>query len=62
MRETGLIGNISEKVQLMIARQTPTRRLTKPEDVAAAVAYLVSNESSQVTGQTILVNGGIVTS
>lgn len=62
MSETGLIGNISEKVQLMIARQTPTRRLTKPEDVAAAVAYLVSNEASQVTGQTILVNGGIVTS
>jgi 3-oxoacyl-[acyl-carrier protein] reductase len=62
MSETGLIGNISEKVQLMIARQTPTRRLTKPEDVAAAVAYLVSSEASQVTGQTILVNGGIVTS
>jgi len=62
MSETGLIGSISEKVQLMIARQTPTRRLTKPEDVAAAVAYLVSSEASQVTGQTILVNGGIVTS
>jgi 3-oxoacyl-[acyl-carrier protein] reductase len=62
MSETGLIGSISEKVQLMIARQTPTRRLTKPEDVAAAVAYLVSSGASQVTGQTILVNGGIVTS
>lgn len=62
MSETGLIGSISEKVQLMIARQTPTRRLTKPEDVAAAVAYLVSSEASQVTGQTILVNGGIATS
>jgi 3-oxoacyl-[acyl-carrier protein] reductase len=62
MSETRLIGGISEKVQLMIARQTPTRRLTKPEDVASAVAYLVSNEASQVTGQTILVNGGIVTS
>ncbi|MBU3616737.1 SDR family oxidoreductase [Polynucleobacter sp. JS-Polo-80-F4] len=62
MSETGLIGSISEKVQLMIARQTPTRRLTKPEDVAAAVAYLVSSDASQVTGQTILVNGGIVTS
>jgi 3-oxoacyl-[acyl-carrier protein] reductase len=62
MSETGLIGSISEKVQLMIARQTPTRRLTKPEDVASAVAYLVSNEASQVNGQTILVNGGIVTS
>ncbi len=62
MSETGLIGGVSEKAQLMIARQTPTRRLTKPEDVAAAVAYLVSREASQVTGQTILVNGGIVTS
>ena len=62
MCDTGLIGGISEKVQLMIARQTPTRRLSKPEDIASAVAYLVSSEANQVTGQTILVNGGIVSS
>ena len=60
MCETTLIGDISEKVQLMIARQTPLRRLAKPDDVAAAVAYLVSDEAGFVTGDTIAVNGGMV--
>jgi len=60
MCETTLIGDISEKTQLMIARQTPLRRLATPVDVAAAVAYLVSDEAGFVTGDTLAVNGGRV--
>ena len=59
MCETTLIGEIPEKVQLMIARQTPLRRLAKPSDVASAVAYLVSDEADFVTGDTVAVNGGM---
>jgi 3-oxoacyl-[acyl-carrier protein] reductase len=59
MCETTLIGDISEKAQLMIARQTPLRRLARPADVAAAVAYLVSDEAGFVTGDTVAVNGGM---
>ncbi len=59
MCETTLIGDISEKAQLMIARQTPLRRLAKPSDVAAAVAYLVSDDADFVTGDTLAVNGGM---
>lgn len=59
MCETTLIGDIPEKAQLMIARQTPLRRLAKPSDVAAAVAYLVSEDAGFVTGDTIAVNGGM---
>jgi 3-oxoacyl-[acyl-carrier protein] reductase len=59
MCETGLIGDVPEKIQLMIARQTPLRRLAKPADVAAAVAYLVSDEAGFVTGDTVAVNGGM---
>ncbi len=59
MCETTLIGDIPEKTQLMITRQTPMRRLAKPSDVAAAVAYLVSDGASFVTGDTLAVNGGI---
>jgi 3-oxoacyl-[acyl-carrier protein] reductase len=59
MCETTLIGDIPEKAQLMIARQTPLRRLAKPADVAAAVAYLVSDDASYVTGDTLAVNGGM---
>jgi 3-oxoacyl-[acyl-carrier protein] reductase len=57
--ETTLIGDIPEKVQLMVARQTPLRRLAKPSDIAAAVSYLVSDDADFVTGDTLAVNGGI---
>lgn len=60
MTETSLIGDISEKQQLITARQTPLRRLARPEDVASAVAYLVSDDAAFVTGDTLAVNGGSV--
>ena len=40
------------------ARRTPVRRVGRPEDIAAATAFLVSEEASYVTGQVIGVNGG----
>jgi 3-oxoacyl-[acyl-carrier protein] reductase len=58
MTQTALIGDISEKAQMMAARQTPLRRLATPVDVAAAVAYLVSDDAAFVTGDTVAVNGG----
>ena len=60
MCETRLIGDVPEKAQLMIARQTPLRRLAQPADVAAAVAYLVSDDAGFITGDTVAVNGGMV--
>ena len=62
MTETSLIGDIAEKQQMVIARQTPLRRLAQPGDVAAAVAWLVSEEAGFVTGHTLDVNGGMVMS
>ncbi|MEQ1804887.1 MAG: SDR family oxidoreductase [Burkholderiaceae bacterium] len=59
MTQTPLIGDIAEKHQLIVARQTPLRRLAQPEDVAAAVAYLVSDDAKFVTGHTLDVNGGM---
>lgn len=60
MTDTGFIGDIPEKAQLMAARATPLRRLAGVGDIAAAVAYLTGPGGSFVTGQTIAVNGGAV--
>jgi NAD(P)-dependent dehydrogenase (short-subunit alcohol dehydrogenase family) len=40
--------------------QTPLGRIGKPEDIAAAVVFLCSEEASYITGQVIRVNGGIL--
>jgi 2-hydroxycyclohexanecarboxyl-CoA dehydrogenase len=40
------------------AQRTPVRRVGRPEDIAAAAAFLVTEEASYVTGQVIGVNGG----
>jgi 3-oxoacyl-[acyl-carrier protein] reductase len=40
------------------ALQTPLRRVGQPEDIASVVAFLCSEESSFVSGQTIYVRGG----
>jgi 3-oxoacyl-[acyl-carrier protein] reductase len=58
MTDTAFISNVSEKQQLMVARQTPLRRLGQPDDVASAVAYLASEGAAYVTGQSLRVNGG----
>ena len=49
-----------EAVQSSIAAQTPLRRLATPEDVAGPVLFLASEWSSFITGQTLLVDGGLV--
>jgi 3-oxoacyl-[acyl-carrier protein] reductase len=43
-----------------VERMTPLRRWGRPEDVAAAAVYLASDAARFVTGQMIMVNGGVV--
>lgn len=38
---------------------THLKRLGRPEDMAAAVAYLVSDDAAYVTGETLVVSGGM---
>ena len=44
-----------------VAEHTPLKRWGRPEDLVGAALFLVSDESRFVTGQMIMVNGGIVT-
>ncbi|HHD63513.1 MAG TPA: 3-oxoacyl-[acyl-carrier-protein] reductase [Desulfobulbaceae bacterium] len=56
---TDMTSTLSEEIQEMIKAQVPLGSLGKPEDVAACVAFLASEESSYLTGQTLHVNGGM---
>jgi 2-hydroxycyclohexanecarboxyl-CoA dehydrogenase len=47
------------KVIDAMTRAVPMKRLGKPEDVAAAVAFLASEEAGFITGQTLSVSGGL---
>jgi 3-oxoacyl-[acyl-carrier protein] reductase len=51
---------LTDKQKERILAAVPAGRLGAAEDVAAAVAYLASQEASYVTGQTLHVNGGMV--
>ena len=44
--------------QGQVAERTPLRRVGQPEEVAAVIAFLASDDASYVSGQTLYVNGG----
>jgi 3-oxoacyl-[acyl-carrier protein] reductase len=57
--ETPMTEALPEKAKEELRKLIPMERLGKPEDVAEAVLFLVSEESSYITGQVLNVNGGI---
>jgi 3-oxoacyl-[acyl-carrier protein] reductase len=50
---------LTDKQKQAILDRVPAGRLGSPDDVAAAVLYLASQEAAYVTGQTLHVNGGM---
>jgi 3-oxoacyl-[acyl-carrier protein] reductase len=57
--ETELTAVLSEPIREAILTNTPLARLGGPEDVAAAVRFLCSDEAAFVTGEVLLVDGGL---
>ena len=54
-----MTDKLNEKQREAIMSRVPANRLGTPDDIAAAVVYLASDEASYVTGSTIHVNGGM---
>jgi 3-oxoacyl-[acyl-carrier protein] reductase len=57
--ETDMTRGITDKAQGDWAGQIPLGRIGSPDDIAAAVCFLASDEASYITGHVLAVNGGM---
>ncbi|MDQ2984622.1 MAG: 3-oxoacyl-[acyl-carrier-protein] reductase [Actinomycetota bacterium] len=57
--KTRLTDEISEEMRELMFKNTPLGRLGDPEDVAGAVRFLCSDEAAFITGEVLLVDGGL---
>jgi 3-oxoacyl-[acyl-carrier protein] reductase len=57
--ETDMLKDLQEKYMEQMKKQIPMSRLGRPEEVAKAVKFLVSDDASYITGHTIVIDGGL---
>lgn len=57
--ETDMTAELPEKVRNEMSAQIPLGRFGSPEDIAAAVAFLASEQAGYITGHELSVNGGM---
>lgn len=57
--KTTMTAGIPEKLMEGLLAKIPYRRLAEPEEIAAAHAFLASDEAAYITGQVLFVDGGI---
>jgi 3-oxoacyl-[acyl-carrier protein] reductase len=58
--QTAFASTLSDKVRRTVAETTPLKRWGLPDDVASAAVFLASPAAAFMTGQTIVVGGGVV--
>ena len=59
--ETDMTAGLPDAVRAGMLGEIPLKRFGQGEDVAGAVAFLLSQDAAYVTGQTLVVDGGMVT-
>ena len=57
--ETDMTAALPDEVRTDILSRIPVGRYGSPQDIARAVAFLVSDEASYITGQVLAVDGGM---
>ncbi|WP_066252676.1 3-oxoacyl-[acyl-carrier-protein] reductase [Neobacillus drentensis] len=57
---TDMTDKLPEEVKTEMLKQIPLARLGEPKDIAKMTAFLASDDSSYITGQTLHINGGMV--
>jgi len=57
--DTDMTSELGEDQRSRLLEAIPLARLGQPEDIAKAVAFLVSDDASYITGQVLHVNGGM---
>jgi len=57
--ETDMVADVPDNVKERLLAQIPMRRFGKPEEVARAVVFLASDDSSYITGHVLNINGGM---
>tara|TARA_B100001123_G_scaffold341103_1_gene386726 strand:- start:2311 stop:3057 length:747 start_codon:yes stop_codon:yes gene_type:complete len=57
MVNTEMLGELPEDVLKMLRDESPYQRLAHPEEIASAIAFLCSDDSTFITGETLHVNG-----
>lgn len=58
--ETDMTANLSEEMKQKVVETAPAGRLGTGDDIAAAVLFLASKEAAYITGQTLVVDGGLI--
>lgn len=59
---TDMTADLPEDATTQLLEHVPLHRMGEPEEIAAAVAFLASDEAGYITGQTLAVDGGMVMS
>jgi len=57
--ETDMTARLGDEVRKSVERTVPVRRYGQPEEIAATVSFLASQDAGYITGQVIVVDGGL---